>query len=57
LFLYDHKKLLHETDGADNITKSYVSSTDEEFGDLIGADRIKGDASLNHCTGKGSRRL
>src|SRR5581483_3544459 len=34
-FLYDHKKLLHETDAADTILKTYTTTTDEEYGDLI----------------------
>ncbi len=38
-FLYDHKRLLQETDevGGD-VTKMYASSTTDEFGDLIGED-------------------
>jgi YD repeat-containing protein len=38
-YLYDHKKLLQETDdvGGD-ILKTYASDTTEEYGDLIGED-------------------
>lgn len=35
-YLYDLKRLLHETDGADNVTNTYAAGTNDEFGDLIG---------------------
>ena len=35
-FLYDHKRLLHETDELGQVTHTYTSSTTDEFGDLIG---------------------
>src|SRR2546421_5971129 len=35
-FLYDHKRLLHETDELGQVTHTYTSSTTAEFGDLIG---------------------
>ena len=37
-YLYDHKRLLQETDEAGEITNTYASGTSEEFGDLIGED-------------------
>jgi YD repeat-containing protein len=38
-YLYDYKRMLHETDdvGGD-ITRTYASDTTDEFGDLIGED-------------------
>ena len=38
-FLYNYKHLLHETDEiGGEITKTYTSTTDDEFGDLISED-------------------
>ena len=35
-FLYDYRHLLHETDGVGgDVTKTYTTTTDDEFGDLI----------------------
>jgi len=41
-YLYDHKKLLAETDG-ESITSLYTTTTDQEYGDLI--DEDGGDAT------------
>jgi RHS repeat-associated protein len=38
-YLYDYKRLLHETDDiGGSITQTYASDTNDEFGDLIGED-------------------
>ncbi|HXE56245.1 MAG TPA: hypothetical protein VN541_24675 [Tepidisphaeraceae bacterium] len=38
-FLYDYKKLLHETDAVGgSISNTYLTTTDEEFGDLLSED-------------------
>ena len=37
-FLYDYKKLLNETDGDGEITNTYATTSDQEFGDLISED-------------------
>jgi RHS repeat-associated protein len=38
-YLYDYKRLLHETDDVGGaITRTYASDTSDEFGDLIGED-------------------
>ncbi len=37
-YLYHLKRILHETDDVGDITTTYASGTDDEYGDLIGED-------------------